>query len=281
MIKNKKIGFIGAGNMGEAITGALVKAQIEPSQIYLSDVSNERLKLIQEKYKVNIMNDNSKLFDECQIVILAVKPQIMDEVLGKIIENENYKILERKIVISIAAGITIEKIENFLFKSLTEKDIKNLPIVRVMPNTPALVQCGMSGLSFNKNVVEEDAKIARSIFQSMGQVLEFPEKSLDAVTAISGSGPAYVFYFIEAMIEAAKNLGFSKKEAEILTIETFNGSIKLLKQMNDSPEELRRKVTSPGGTTEAAIKVMEKESLKDIINSGIKAAENRAKELRN
>ncbi|CAN2042239.1 Pyrroline-5-carboxylate reductase [Candidatus Magnetomoraceae bacterium gMMP-15] len=278
MIKDKKIGFIGAGNMAEAMTGALIGSGCDPLQISLSDISKERLELMHEKYKVSTINDNFDLFMENQIIILAVKPQAMNKVLLSI-TNENYKITDRKLVISIAAGIPVKKIESLLYAPLNKDSEKNLPIVRVMPNTPALVLSGMSGVCFNEYAVAQDKEITGIILESMGKMIEFQESDIDAVTAISGSGPAYVFYFIESMIESAKSLNISPENAYTLTLETFKGAINLLEKLREAPESLRKKVTSPGGTTEAALKVFEEKKVKQHIMQALNAAAQRSKEL--
>jgi pyrroline-5-carboxylate reductase len=278
---NKKIGFIGAGNMGEAIVGALIQADIfSPDKIYVSDVSKERLDMMNKTYGIHITEDNAALFSECDIVILAVKPQQMEQVLSHIAGQKGYAVANRKIVISIAAGYRIQKIESLLYTPLDEGDRKNMPIIRVMPNTPALVLSGMSGMSPNSHAAPEDLKICKTILESMGKVLEFEEEEkLDAVTAVSGSGPGYVFYFIESMTEAGIRAGLDPEDAAVLTLATFKGAVKLMEERGESPQELRRKVTSPGGTTAAALKVMEDNNLKQCIVDAIAAAARRSKEL--
>ncbi len=281
---NRKIGFIGAGNMGEAMTGAIIQGQITPaSRIYVSDVSRERLDMMRRTYGVQILTDNFKLFSECDIVMIAVKPQQMNQALSEIAGHKDYAVRERKLIISIAAGIPIRKIENMLYGSpilkLDENSRKNLPIIRVMPNTPALVLSGMSGMSPNLYASAEDISICKRILESMGKVIEFEEEKLDAVTALSGSGPAYFFYLAEAMTADGIHLGFTPEHAAELTLGTLQGSVKLMAERNESPESLRRKVTSPGGTTEAALKVMESHHLKQIIVDAVAAAARRSKEL--
>jgi len=277
----KKIGFIGAGNMGEAIIGALIQAGIfSSSMIYASDASKERLDMMKKTYGINVTDDNIRLFSESNIVILAVKPQQMNQVLSAIASDKDYQIKEHKLIISIAAGIPIKKIENLLYSPLENHSRENLPIVRVMPNTPALVLAGMSGMSPNSYANPNDIQMTHTILKSMGKVLEFKEDDLDAVTALSGSGPAYVFYLIESMIEAGIKVGLKPDEASVLTIATLEGAVKLIKERNEPAQELRRKVTSPGGTTEAAIKVMEKNSVKQSIIDAIEAATLRSRELK-
>ena len=277
---DKKIGFIGVGNMGEAMIGALIQSKtIEANMIYINDVVKERLKVMKNKYGVHIGSDNMYLFRECDIVVLSVKPQSMESVLHELTSTDEYGIKDRKLVISIAAGIPIKKLEEFLYSSLENESIQKLSIVRVMPNTPCLVLSGMSGFCTNSNVTKEDIDDTRTILGSMGKTIEFKEKDMDGVTAISGSGPAYVFYLAESMIDAGIRMGFSKEDAKTLTLETIKGASLLMDKMEDSPMELRGKVTSPGGTTEAAFKVLEKNGVKNSFIDAILTAALRSQEL--
>ena len=277
---NKKIGFIGAGNMGEAFVGAIIKSNIlPPSMIYVSDINEKRLSVLRSSYGISVLSDNVKLFSICDIIVLAVKPQHIEQVLSQITRQKDYKIHNPKLVVSIAAGIPLRKIEAILYTPLDEKSRIKLPIIRVMPNIPALVLAGMAGMSANRHASDDDVKIVRSILEVMGEVIEFNEEDLDAVTALSGSGPAYVFYFIESMIEGGICVGFEPNDAATLTIVTLKGAVKLMEELNESPELLRRKVTSPGGTTEAALKVLDKNQVKQSIIEAIAAAAKRSKEL--
>jgi pyrroline-5-carboxylate reductase len=277
---NKKIGFIGAGNMGEAFVGALIRIGIfSPSMIYTSDINEKRLNILNKTYGISVMKDNFKVFSECEIIFIAVKPQHIYHVLSQISEHEGYQIPNRKIVVSIAAGIPLRKIEALLYNSLNNESRERLPIIRVMPNTPALVLAGMSGMSANKYAKAEDLNTIKIILEAMGKVIEFKEEDLDAVTALSGSGPAYVFYIAEAMIEGGIKVGLEPDKAAMLTVATIQGALKLMEESNESPEILRRKVTSPGGTTEAAFKILEKNKVKQNIIEAIKAATKRSKEL--
>ena len=275
-----KIGFIGAGNMGEAFIGAILKSNIVQAHgIFVSDVSKEKLTALKQTYGIETYDDNQAVFHKSDIVILAVKPQHIIGVLSEIADHKDYRIQSRKLIISIAAGIPLSKIEHLLYDGLDDKQRERLPIVRVMPNTPALVLSGMSGMSPNGNCTPEDMRITRTLLSAMGKVAEFKEEYLDAVTAMSGSGPAYVFYFIEAMLEAGLALKLNDQTAAQLTLETIKGAVKLLEAGDETPEMLRRRVTSPGGTTEAALTVFQEKNLKQIIIQGIKAAAERSKEL--
>jgi pyrroline-5-carboxylate reductase len=277
---DKKIGFIGAGNMGEAFIGALIKAGIFiPSSIFASDIRADRLNSLKADYGILPVDDNFELFMACDIVVLSVKPQQMDEVLADIIAKENYAISNRKLVISIAAGIPIRKIEGPLYAPLGEDRIERLPIIRVMPNTPAFVLAGMSGMSANRVATVEDKTITRTVLEAVGKVIEFKEADLDAVTALSGSGPAYVFYLIESMIAGGIGVGLSAEDAATLAVTTASGAVKLLIEQKESPESLRKKVTSPGGTTEAALEILESNNVKQNIIDAIAAATRRSKDL--
>lgn len=274
------IGIIGGGNMGEAFAGAVIRAGIfQPFSVTISEILPERLEYLKATYRVNVNSDNFKVFDSCKIVILAVKPQHMEKTLAAIAQHPEYSIRESKLVISIAAGITIEKIEHLLYTSLEGQFRKKLPIIRVMPNTPALVLEGMSGMSANRYASRKEKEVTRKILQTMGNVIELEEKHMNAVTALSGSGPAYVFYLIEAMIEAGIKMGLNPEDSEQLTLTTIKGSAALMEAKNETAEKLRKQVTSPGGTTEAAVKVLEKDRVKQSIVSAILAGANRAREL--
>lgn len=271
---------MGGGNMGEAIVGALLNSRIFPKEnIVVSDASEERLRYMSEVYGVTLAGDNARLFAECDIVVLAVKPQQLTGVLGEIAQSAGYGAGGRTLVISIAAGFPIRKIEALLYGPLTEVRAREMPIIRVMPNTPALVLAGMSGMSPNRYAVEEDIEAAMEILGAMGRVIVFGEEKLDAVTALSGSGPAYVFYLIEAMTQAGIEAGLDPSDAAALTLQTLEGAVKLILAKQEAPESLRKKVTSPGGTTEAAVQVLEKNNVRRNIIEAILAAARRAEEL--
>ncbi|MGB5616182.1 MAG: pyrroline-5-carboxylate reductase [Desulfobacterales bacterium] len=274
------IGFIGAGNMGEAFIDAVIQSGLLPAaKISVADVDPGRLDYLNKKYGVTVLRDNGKLFQSCRMVVLAVKPQQMPAVLKDVSGRRGYQLSERKLVISIAAGFAIRKMEEILYPPLDAESVRNLPIIRVMPNTPALVLSAVSGMSPNRFVTEEDARVARTLLQAVGEVIELEEEALDAVTALSGSGPAYVFYLVESMTEAGIQMGLEPATAASLAVATLRGAAKLLEASGEPPEELRRKVTSPGGTTAAAIDVFENRGFKSIIIAAIASATRRAQEL--
>ena len=276
----KQLGIIGGGNMGEAFAGAMIETgAFGPDAIVVSDVSVERLEYLKERYGVRVCRDNFEAFHSSTVVVLAVKPQQMDAVLGSIVETDGYGVRERKTVISIAAGITIERIEKLLYANLDEASRKKMPVVRVMPNTPALVLAGMSGMSANANALPEEIESVEKMLGAMGEVVVLDESRLNAVTAVSGSGPAYVFYLIESMIDAATAVGLDPLDARTLTLNTIKGAVKLMEVRKEPAEELRRKVTSPGGTTEAALKVLVERGFRQAVVDAVAAAAKRAEEL--
>ncbi len=278
---NLTIGFIGAGNMAEAMISALIRTgAFSPAQILAGDINPERIEYIENTYKIRRFDDNRHIVSSCDIVVLAVKPQQMAGVLNDLVDSRAFgRMADRLLVISIAAGLTIESFEKSIYSGKTDSEKNRMPIVRVMPNTPALVGAGMCAFSANAHATPGDIQMTEKILGAMGDVMHCDEGKMDAVTAMSGSGPAYCFYFIESMIEAGEKQGLSPEEAFLLTLSTFKGALRLVEVQGEPPADLRRKVTSPGGTTEAAIRVFEDNRLKDIIRSAVAAAARRAGEL--
>ena len=276
----KKIGFIGAGNMGEAmINGLLESGLCEPTQIWASDVREARLSQLKDNYRINITVDNTEILDEADIVILAVKPQDMDELLKRLSSTFPHTLKGVKLIISIAAGYPIKRIEGHLYPALDVNSKGLLPIVRVMPNTPALVLAGMAAMSGNEYAKASDLSQARAILEAIGQVIELQEEDLDAVTALSGSGPAYNFYVIESLVEAGTGLGLRPSHALSLTLETIKGSVRLVEKTGEAAASLRKKVTSKGGTTEAALNMLERHKVKPHLIEAVRAAARRSQEL--
>ncbi len=257
------IGFIGGGNMAEAmIKGIFGKHGWD---IMVSEPRDERRVYLENTYKINTTFDNKEVVKSCNIIILAVKPQNMDSVSAEIADL----ISSEKLIVSIAAGITLAYLTSRL---------KTSKIIRVMPNTPALVQEGMSVLSMCECIHDKEMGLIRDIFMSIGKVLMLPEKYMDAVTALSGSGPAFIALFVEKMIDAGVKMGLNRGNASELAVQTLIGTAKLL-ETGMPPYKLREMVTSPGGTTAAGLKVFEDKGLKDIVAAVIEAAANRSKEL--
>lgn len=259
-----KFCFIGAGNMGEAIIKGLLTT-FSTSDIGILEKNKSRAKYIVNTYKTKQLVDSKKI-NEYQICILAVKPQIMETVLDglKGIINDNI------LIISIAAGITIANIQHYL---------PNNKIVRVMPNTPALINEGISGISFSKSCTKQDKATTTQIFEQIGKVLIVPEELINSVTALSGSGPAYFYHLADIFAKEASSIGLSYDDSLLLVCQTMLGSAKMMLQANENPSDLITKVKSPGGTTEAALKVLQSHTLSDIIKQTLLAAKNRGDEL--
>jgi pyrroline-5-carboxylate reductase len=276
----KKIGFLGGGNMGEAMINGLIQSGLcQPTQIWASDLREARLRFLAEQYGIHTTMNNEEVLDEVDILVLAVKPQHVDEVLQGLVSSFPHTIKGVKLIISIAAGIPLKKIEAQLYESLDENSKGLLPIVRVMPNTPALVLAGMAGMAGNRYAREADMSQAKLILEAIGKVIEFKEEDIDTVTAVSGSGPAYVFYVIESMVEAGAALGLRPSHALELTLETIKGAVRLMEETGEAAASLRKKVTSKGGTTEAALNVLDHYKVKEHFVEAIKAAAKRSKEL--
>ncbi|MGK0270926.1 MAG: pyrroline-5-carboxylate reductase [Cocleimonas sp.] len=267
---SKTITFIGAGNMPRSLVSGLTKEEMQYN-IRLSDPNPEQLQGIQKYWPtVETFTDNIEAIKGADVVILAVKPQIMElvcEPLQTIIQSEN------PLIISIAAGITIGNISTWL-------DDANASIVRCMPNTPSLVQSGMTGLFANSAVSSEQSNLAESILRAVGSTLWLStEESLNAVTAVSGSGPAYYFLVMEAMQNAAQELGLSAEDARLLVLQTAFGAAKLALESSDDAGVLRQRVTSKGGTTEAALNKLIGGGLPALFEEAMVAATIRSKEL--
>lgn len=274
----KTIAFIGGGNMGEAMVAALIAAGLVTSnRILVSEARPERCAELATTYGIAATGDNTAAFAAADVVILAVKPQQMNTVLAAIAEGTGDVVAGRKLVVSVAAGVPIARLEGLLYPRLA--DPSTLPIIRVMPNTPALVRCAMSVMSPNRHVQDEDLDLARTLLGAMGEVIAMQEAHLDAVTALSGSGPAYLFYLAEAMIQAGLDQGLSNDDSYALTLQTLKGAVALMAGQNLPPAELRRRVTSPGGTTEAAVRVLENNRVGQNIVSAIRAAAERSRQL--
>ncbi|MCX5686396.1 MAG: pyrroline-5-carboxylate reductase [Candidatus Omnitrophica bacterium] len=265
---DKKIGIIGCGNMGEAILSRLSNTLEKSTSIMVSELDSARRDYIRNKYKMIVEIDNNAVVKFADVIILCVKPKDFDKILK---EEVCCGMSKNKLLISIAAGATTKHIEGIVGK--------DIPVIRVMPNMPAIIGEGISSVSAGSAVRASDIETAKEIFSAVGEVVEVEEKLVDAVTAISGSGPAYFFYLIEALIEAAQKLGFDEKTAKNLVLKTAIGSAKLLEALKEEPENLRKKVTSKGGTTEAALKVFDDKIVKSIILDAVKAAHKRSKEL--
>jgi len=250
---------------------ALIKG-VKGHAISASDVRKSRLNYLKKEYRVKTFSSNKELVRQADIIILAVKPQSIKGVLKEVSGRTHGSApTQGKLFISIAAGITIKSIEKFLGGKTA--------VIRVMPNTPALINAGISVLAKGRYAKTNHLNKARKIFLSVGKVIIMKENKINAVTAISGSGPAYFFYLVECLIKTGVKLGLKKKDARALAIETALGSVKLIKASKLSAQELRKRVTSKGGTTEAAFKVFKKNKLDSIIEAAVKSAAKKSKEL--
>ena len=268
-LKHKyKLGFIGAGNMAWAIASGVVESGLyQGGQIIASDISSDRRRLFAEKLQAKVTDDNSLIASEAEIVILAIKPQQAHEVLAPLAG----KIGLGQLVVSIMAGVATRKIEQILAGEVA--------VVRVMPNLALSVGAGMTAIAAGSRANKEHVKFVEQIFRSGGQTLVVDEEQMHAVTAVSGSGPAYFFYFVEAMIRAGIEAGLSDEQAQVLAKQTLLGAAKTLLNRSEEPGELRRQVTSKGGTTAAALEVMETSELDKVIIRAVLAADKRSKEL--
>lgn len=267
---NQRLGFIGAGNMAEAIArGVLTGKLYRPEDILAADVSPQRRAYFADQLKIRAMDQAIPVVTQCQTVLLCVKPQQMPELLASLRDF----VTPQHLLLSIAAGISTRYIEQNLDPG------KNIRVVRAMPNTPMLVGQGMVAICPGAHATTQDLATARNIYQSSAAVVEVQESQLDAVTAVSGSGPAYVFFLVEQMIQAGIELGLDPQTAHQLATRTALGAATMLCNSADSPAELRRKVTSPGGTTLAAITHMQQQNLPQTIVDALKAAARRSQEL--
>lgn len=265
---NKKIAFIGAGNMGQAFAlGLLRKKIIKEKNIILSDPSAKKLKEF-KKYRVRLETDNKKAVKSAEIIILAIKPQIIWLVLEEVKDFVSAK----QLIISVAAGIEIKTIEKYLGK---------LAIVRVMPNLCAKIGESVSCWVKNNKITKKQALIAKEILRTIGKEFELEnEDLLDKITAISGSGPAYLFYLTELLENSAKKLGIKNQLAKTLAYQTIFGSAKLLQCSDKTARDLKESVVSKKGTTEVALRQFSKYNFDEIFFKAIKAASDRTKELR-
>ncbi len=268
----KVITFIGAGNMSRSLIAGLVQDDTE-LEIRVSDPDTEQLQVIQTSWQgITAFTDNLQAIEASDIIVLAVKPQLMQKVCEPLQAGLAGK---NSLIISIAAGVGIANLSKWL-----GGENEPLAIVRCMPNTPALVQSGMTGLYANAEVSDQQHDMAESILRAVGSTLWLSdEDKLDAVTAVSGSGPAYYFLVMEAMQEAAKKLGLSAQESRLLVLQTAFGAAKLALESNDDASVLRQRVTSKGGTTEAALKELIEGGLPELFDKALKAAENRSRSL--
>jgi pyrroline-5-carboxylate reductase len=265
----QKIGFIGGGNMASSLISGLIASGHSPQHLWVSDINPDTLKLLAEHHNVNTSASNDEIINAVDVIVLAVKPQV----LSSVAKSAAALIQQKKpLVVSIAAGISQQSLSRWLGADAA--------IVRCMPNTPALVLTGATALHANAIVTAEQRNLAENIMRSVGIALWVEDESeLDAVTAVSGSGPAYYFLLMEAMEKAALELGLSEETARLLVQQTALGAAKIALESSESPEELRKRVTSPGGTTQRAIETFELGGFTELVSKALHGARDRSIEM--
>ena len=266
MAELKRTALIGAGVMGETLLSGLIRAGRSAEQLVVVEKRTERASELKERYAVDVVGDVQAAAG-AETVLLVVKPQDMADVLGELAPA----LRRGQLLVSLAAGITTTFIESHVPDGVA--------VVRVMPNTPALVDQGMSAISPGTHCDEAHLAEAAELLGSVGRVVQVPEKQQDAVTAISGSGPAYVFFVVEAMIEAGVHLGLPRTTAHELAVQTLFGSAMMLRETGEHPAVLREQVTSPGGTTAAALRELEVHRVRAAFLAALEAARDRSREL--
>ena len=267
MLQNKKIGFVGAGTMAEAIARGLLEAGLDPAHISASDPDSCRRDLFSKELGVGVSADNGSVVRTSDIVILAVKPHTISQVvveIGGILKAE-------QLLISIAAGVTTGSIQGKLGA--------DVPVIRAMPNTPCLIGEGASAIAPGRHASPAHMKMASEIFGAVGKVVEVTEDKLDAVTGLSGSGPAYVYTFIEALTSGGVRMGLPKATALTLAAQTVTGAARMVLETNADPAELRDRVMTPGGTTAAGMASLERCGFQSAVIEAVTAATERAGEL--
>lgn len=267
-LKNKKISFIGGGNMAQALISGLLAKGILPEYITVSDPNPDNREQMQAK-GINTIDSAKNPLDAliADVVVLAVKPQIMSTVLA-----DFSQVLDKQLIISVAAGLSTDSLTKML------NGYQN--IVRAMPNTPAMVQAGATGLYATDSINEQEKQLATELMGASGLVIWVDdEEQLHAVTAVSGSAPAYFFYFIESVIQGGIDLGLSQEQASALAMQTALGAAKMSISSDDTPEQLRRKVMSPGGTTEAAVHSLQADKINELIGKAMQACVKRSREM--
>jgi len=268
-MKTNKIGFIGGGNMASSLISGLIASGHAPEQIWVSDINPDTLTALKHDLKVNTSANNDEVINSVDVVVLAVKPQTLGAVAQSIAALVQQK---QSLVVSIAAGINQNSLSRWLGADTA--------IVRCMPNTPALVLTGATALHANDKVTAEQCDLAENILRSVGIALWVEDEAeLDAVTAVSGSGPAYFFLLMEAMEKAALELGLTQETARLLVQQTALGAAKIALESAESPEQLRKRVTSPGGTTQQAIETFEQGGFTELVAKALHAARDRSIEM--
>ena len=268
-MNTQKIGFIGGGNMASSLISGLIASGHSPQDLWVSDINQDTLKVLAKNLNVNTSTNNDDIINAVDVVVLAVKPQI----LSTVAKNATASIQQKQpLVVSIAAGISQQSLSQWLGN--------NIAIVRCMPNTPALVLTGATALHANEQVTAEQHDLAENIMRSVGIALWVNDESeLDVVTAVSGSGPAYYFLLMDAMEKAAIEMGMNEVTARLLVQQTALGAAKIALESSESPEQLRKRVTSPGGTTQQALETFEEGGFTALVSKALHAARDRSIEM--
>ena len=268
-MNTQTIGFIGGGNMASSLISGLIASGHSPQDLWVSDINQDALKVLAQSLNVNTSTNNDDIINAVDVVVLAVKPQI----LSTVAKNATASIQQKQpLVVSIAAGISQQSLSQWLGN--------NIAIVRCMPNTPALVLTGATALHANAQVTAEQHDLAENIMRSVGIALWVNDESeLDVVTAVSGSGPAYYFLLMEAMEKAAIEMGMNEVTARLLVQQTALGAAKIALESSESPEQLRKRVTSPGGTTQQALETFEEGGFTALVSKALHAARDRSIEM--
>ncbi|MGC8594855.1 MAG: pyrroline-5-carboxylate reductase [Candidatus Kryptoniota bacterium] len=268
MLSNKTIGIIGAGNIGTAVIGGILRARLsDPKNIYASRRNTSALEQLSKQFHVNTTTDNRKVAKSAAIILISVKPQNAKQVLTEIKDVVD----DSRIIISVMAGIKTSLINQLLGSSC--------PVIRTMPNTPVLVDSGATAISAGKYAKDEHMKIAQTIFKSVGKVEFVPEQLMDAVTGLSGSGPAYIYMVIEAMTDGGVKMGIPREIAHRLAAQTVFGAARLVIETGKHPAILKDEVTTPGGTAIAAVHELETHGLRTMLINAVSTATARSKEL--
>ncbi len=263
------IGFIGGGNMASSLIGGLIADGLAPEQITVSEPNSERRAQLRAHFAVNTVADNRSVVEQSQVVVLAVKPQVFKQVCSEIQEVAQS---QRPLFVSIAAGLRIGDIDRWMGSGNA--------IVRTMPNTPSLIQTGATGMYANQLVTKAQKERAESILRAVGLTLWVEEEgALDAVTALSGSGPAYFFLIIELLEQAGESLGLKGEASRLLALQTAFGAAKMALESNESCATLRQRVTSPGGTTEKALEILRDGDIEQLLHKALSGARERAQQL--
>ncbi|HLK39216.1 MAG TPA: pyrroline-5-carboxylate reductase [Polyangiaceae bacterium] len=267
-MKTRRLGFLGGGNMSAALIKGLLHGKVvPPQQIVASDVKTDRLDHLRTAHGIRVTSDNHALVRDCDLLVLAVKPQVIDKVLAEIGKD----VRADQLLVSVAAGVPIEAIETKLPAGSR--------VVRAMPNTPATVQAGATAIAGGAHAREDDMRTARELFEAVGCVVALDETLLDAVTGLSGSGPAYVMLIIEALADGGVKVGLHRDTALLLAAQTVFGSAKLLLETGEHPGRLKDMVTSPGGTAISGLHTLESGALRKTLIDAVEAATKRASEL--